>query len=488
VRGVIRTGKSSMLSHICDETIAAACGDLDRLRRLRALGLKSYMSVPLLARGRTLGALTFASAESGRQYTRGDLRFAEDVAERAALAVDNARAYDEARRANQLKDEFLGTLSHELRTPLNAIVGYARMLEAGVTAADKQQAALHVLNRNAVALTQIVEDVLDVSRIVSGRVRLDVQPVELADIVADALATARPAADAKGISMQATLDPHAGLVAGDADRLRQVAWNLLSNAVKFTPKGGHIDIRLERLHSRVELVVRDTGIGIPAAFIPHLFERFTQADGGFARDHGGLGLGLAISRHLVEMHGGTIAGESAGPGAGATFRIALPVMLGSRAANADRGIEPRAPAGVEKNAVPLEGLRVVAVDDEEDGLALLREILEFAGALVTTVRFPAAALEVIERARPDVLIADIGMPGMDGLELLSQVRRSADPEVRRVPAAALTAYARSEDRLTALRAGFQIHLAKPIDPAELIAAVRTLAGSRGRLSEPGVSP
>jgi signal transduction histidine kinase/CheY-like chemotaxis protein len=478
VQAVIRTGSSSMLSDISDDTIiAAARGNTDRVNLVRALGLTSYMCVPLRAHGRTLGALTFMSAESRRRYTQADLQFAENIAGRAALAVDNARAYEEARRANQLKDEFLATLSHELRTPLNAIVGYARMLETGVIAPDRRAAALKILDRNATTLTQIVEDVLDVSRIVLGKVRLDVRSVDLSTVLRDTVATMRLAADAKGISLKVAIAPRPGQVAGDPDRLRQVVWNLLSNAVKFTPGGGRIEVRLESGPSHVEVVVSDTGIGLEAAFIPHLFERFRQADGRLSREHGGLGLGLAISRYLVEMHGGTIAAESEGEGRGATFRVRLPVTLAVPSLPVEGGAMPSATETMAASTplARLDGVRVVAVDDEEDALGLLREVLETAGASVSAVQSPASALAVVERIRPDVLITDIGMPGMDGFELLAKIRQSAMPEVSRVPAAALTAYARSEDRLRALRAGFQIHLAKPIDPAELVAAVRMLA-------------
>ncbi len=481
VRTVMRTGKSSLLSDVSAGAIvprAGEHGDQESAVRVRELGLISYMCVPLLARHRRpLGALSFGATESGRRFREADLQFAENLAERVALAVDNARAYGEARRANQLKDEFLATLSHELRTPLNAIVGYARMLEAGVLVPDRQATALKILNRNAKALTQIVEDVLDVSRIVSGKVRLDVQPVDLSSLLTEAVATTRLAADAKGIAVAATIDPRAGLISGDPDRLRQVLWNLLSNAVKFTRRGGRIHAHLERVHSHVEVVVSDTGVGLSAAFLPHVFERFRQADSRFSREHGGLGLGLAISRHLVEMHGGTIVAESEGEGRGSTFRVRIPVMLGVRPSDVERILAPRVDeqtaAGPSNRR--LDGLRVVAVDDEEDALTLLRDILQAAGASVTTVRSPVAAPAIVEVARPDVLITDIGMKEMDGFKLLEEVRRSSVPDVSRVPAVALTAYARSEDRVMALRVGFQMHLAKPIDPDELIAAVRTLA-------------
>src|SRR5205823_1760931 len=278
-----------------------------------------YLCVPMIAAGRTIGALTLASSESGRRYTNDDVRFAEDVASRVAMAVENALAYADVRRANRLKDEFLATLSHELRTPLNAILGYARMLRAGMLTPDKYQRTFETIERNTFALTQMVEDILDVSRVVSGKMRLNMQPVELPIVLHEAVATIMPAAEAKHIRLETTMDPQIGPVSGDPDRLRQVVWNLLSNAVKFTPKHGRIQLRLERVNSSVEIVVSDTGIGIAPDFLPHIFEQFRQADSGSARQHGGLGLGLAIVRNLVELHGGTVYAASGGEEKGATI-------------------------------------------------------------------------------------------------------------------------------------------------------------------------
>jgi signal transduction histidine kinase/CheY-like chemotaxis protein len=437
------------------------------------------MCVPLLARRRTLGAITFVAAESGRHYGESDLRFAEDVASRAALAVENARAYDEARRANRLKDDFLATLSHELRTPLNAILGYARMLRSGVLTGTKHARGLEIVERSATSLTQIVDDVLDVSRIVSGKIRLNVQPVELPIIVNDAVATILPAADARRIAVHTTIDPDIGRVSGDPDRLQQVVWNLLTNAVKFTPPDGRVEVRVEVVESQAEIMVRDTGIGFPKAFAPHLFERFRQAHGGFDREHGGLGLGLAIAQQLVEMHGGTIEAASEGKDQGATFRVRLPLLAARVEPPDDRVAAFREPVRPSAGGVAdLDGLHVLAVDDDADALTLVREILEGAGARVTTSTSAPAALDVVAGEHPDVLIADLGMPLMDGFELIARVRQSSDAATREMPAAALTAYARPEDRARALRHGFQMHLAKPIDPATLIAAVAALGGPR----------
>jgi len=476
VANVVRTGRSVMVERVTEDMLVAAARSEQHLRDLRELNITSFMIVPLIARGRRLGALTFVSAESGRNYDAGDLRFAEDIAARAAMAVENARVYEEARRANRLKDDFLATLSHELRTPLNAILGYARMLRTGVMGRDKQIRALEVLERSALSLTQIVEDVLDVSRITSGKIRLNLQPVRLPAVVNDALATVLPAAEAKGIVLTTSFDPDVPLVRGDADRLQQVVWNLVSNAVKFTPSGGRVEVSVDAPNGNARIAVTDSGIGFMPEFAPHVFERFRQADSGFARTHGGLGLGLAIARHLVEMHGGTIEASSAGRDRGATFVVSLPIAHAAGAeVAAGHAIGRKAELFDAGALTGLASLRILAVDDDPDALGLVREILEAAGATVETAASAEAALDQLSRACPDAVIADLGMPMMDGFELISRIRRAPNAAVRAVPAIALTAYARSDDRIRALRHGFQMHLAKPIDPTELVGAVISLA-------------
>jgi len=344
---------------------------------------------------------------------------------------------------------------------------------------DKLSRAVETIDRNATTLTRMVEDILEVSRIVSGKMRLNVQPVELPLVVQEAIETIRPAADAKRIRLHSMIDPEVAPISGDPDRLRQIVWNLLSNAVKFTPKEGQVQIRLERVNSSVELTVSDTGVGIEAEFLPHIFDRFRQADSGITREHPGLGLGLAIARDLVEMHGGSIYASSTGRGTGATFRVRLPVRIVHESEHDEKRVHPRHESPLSPRQLPdLGGIHVLAVDDEPDALKLLAEILEAGGAQVTTARSGAAALEKLAAAEPDVLVADLGMPLMDGFELIQRLRQSDHPTWRDLPAAALTAYARSEDRAKTLQAGFEMHLAKPIDPVELASAVKALARRR----------
>jgi PAS domain S-box-containing protein len=443
--------------------------------------VRSYLGVSVkAASGEVLGGLFFGHSRAG-VFTEQHEQIAAGIAAWASVALENARLYREAREADRLKDEFLAVLSHELRTPLNAIVGYARLLRGGILSGEKATRGMETLERNATALTQIVEDVLDVSRIVSGKIRLDVQPVELPLVVHNAVSTVQPAADAKGVRIQSVVDPRVGPVMGDPDRLQQVVWNILSNAVKFTPKNGRIQIRVERVNSHIEIVVSDTGIGIRPDFLPLVFERFRQADSGLTRQISGLGLGLSIVRHIVEMHGGSVHAESEGEGKGATFRVSIPVMI---VRDRSQG-EPREHPRTEKLA-PLKGLgnlagvRVLAVDDEADALGLLRVVLEAAGAEVITMASAREALRRIGDIKPHVMVVDLGMPQMDGFEFIARIRALTDSDLRDIPAAALTAFARSEDRTKALERGFEMHLAKPVDPGELVASVATLVRRRPR--------
>jgi PAS domain S-box-containing protein len=421
-------------------------------------------------------SLTVSPVINDQGVVIGASKIARDITERVRGDEERRRLLEMARAANRLKDEFLATLSHELRTPLNAIAGYARLMQARLLDPDKQRQAVDTIVRNASSLTHMIEDVLDVSRIVSGKLRMNVQPVEMSSIIREAVETAQPAADAKNIRLDVILDPRGTLVSGDPDRLRQVLWNLCSNAIKFSNKGGRVQVRLERVNSHIEVTVTDNGIGISSEFLPHLFERFSQADAGTGRRHGGLGLGLAICRYLVELQGGRISAHSGGPGQGSTFRIDLPVR--SVHPNVDDEVRhhPETPSPSNEPRIPeLNGIRILVVDDDQDSLALSREILEATGATVITADSGQDALEKLHRNRVNVLIADLGMPTMDGFALIAQIRDSADLAIREIPAAALTAFARSEDRVRAMRSGFEVHLSKPIAPAELMAAVAALA-------------
>ena len=406
-----------------------------------------------------------------------DLKRAQAAREQVLEAERAART--EAERVGRMKDEFLATLSHELRTPLNAILGWSQILGHGSTDAEDVRQGIAVIERNARAQAQLIEDLLDMSRIVSGNIRLDVQRVSLPDVIEAAMDTVRPAAELKRVRLVKVLDPIAGPVAGDPHRLQQVVWNLLSNAVKFTPPGGKVEILLERVNSHLELSVSDTGQGIRPEFMPHVFERFQQADGGTTRKHGGLGLGLAITKQLVELHGGSVRAKSPGEGQGATFTVHLPLTilkqpdeLRVRRRHPTAGDAPARKHERQK----LTGVRVLVVDDEPDARELVRRVLVECEAEVTVAGSAKEALAVFEEARPDLVVSDIGMPDVDGYDLIRAVRVLGTRRGGRVPAVALTAFARSEDRARALRAGYQAHVAKPVDPDELVATVAALAG------------
>ena len=372
------------------------------------LPVRSYLAVPVKGRtGDVIGGLFFGHPDVGR-FTEHQERLAVGIASWASVALENARLFESVQESSRIKDDFLATLSHELRTPLNAILGYARLLRSGIIAPEKRDKAIETIDRNATSLTQIVEDVLDISRIVSGKVRLNVQPVEFPDLVRRAVDSIMPAADAKGVRIEMVLDPEAP-ISGDPERLQQVMWNLLSNAVKFTNRGGKVQVRLERVHSHVEVTVSDTGIGISPDFLPHVFERFRQGDAGISRQRGGLGLGLSIARQLTEMHGGTIDVSSGGVNQGATFRVKIPVMIVHAVREDVPRVHPRAAATGRRIAIPnLRDIRVLAVDDEADALALVCEVLHAAGASVRTACSADEALKCLEADLPDVLVADLG--------------------------------------------------------------------------------
>ena len=445
-------------------------------------GFHAALAFPVLLEGHVLGVMEFFSRQV-RQPEADVLQMMDAIGaqvgqfyERKRAEEEVREAYEEARAANRAKDEFLATLSHELRTPLSAIVGWTHMLRTGQLDSGTAARAIETIDRNARVQTQLISDILDVSRIVSGKLHLEVRPLELASTIAAALDTVRPSADAKGVVLVSSLEPAGMPVSGDPDRLQQVVWNLLANAIKFTPRGGRVELRLRRANTHAEVVVEDTGPGIPRAFLPHVFERFRQADGSSTRAHGGLGLGLAIVRHLVEAHGGTVRAENAAEGTGSVFTVRLPIMGHEPpmlAAPAD------APALTLQRSQDLEGLRVLVVDDEADTRDMVCAILKSQGAQVEVASSAAAALAALPDARPHILVSDVEMPGQDGYELIRQVRLLPGEAGGKVPAAALTAYARPEDRMRALMAGFQIHVPKPVQPAELVAVVASLAGRTG---------
>lgn len=482
VPNVLRTGVAELYPTITDELVTAGVTDAEHRRVTLGLGLCSAMIVPLGARGKTVGAMTFVWAESGHHYTNEDLAFAEELARRCGVAVENARLYaaeQQARNnadiANRAKDEFLAMVSHELRTPLNAIMGWAKMMSSAALDETKRARAIETIDRNAVAMAQLIEDLLDISRIISGKMRLEVQPVDLSRVVEAAIESVRPAADAKEIGVAATLDTSACSLMGDPTRLQQVVWNLLSNAVKFTPRAGTIGVVVRREASSVEVSVSDTGRGIDPRFLPHVFDPFRQEDTSRTHSRSGLGLGLAITRQLVELHGGRIEARSDGEGRGATFLVHLPVAVVTR---------PLVPRSADRRQIRLEssferpnqlrGVRVLVVDDEDDARELVQTVLEDCGCRVTTAASVADAMTALATDMPDLLVSDIGMPHQDGYELIRQVRALPAASGGSLPAAALTAYARAEDRRRVLHAGYSMHIPKPVEPAELVAVVMSL--------------
>lgn len=401
-----------------------------------------------------------------------DRKQAESEREQLLKREQEARA--EAEAANRMKDEFLATLSHELRTPLNAMLGWTQLLRTRKFNEATTARALETIDRNTKSLQQLIEDVLDVSRIITGKLRLNICPVEIVPIIEAAIETVLPAAEAKNIQIDLGLDASVGAILGDANRLQQVFWNLLSNAVKFTPKGGRVEVRLDRINSRIQVRVSDTGQGIAPEFIPYVFDRFRQADSSSTRSHGGLGLGLAIVRHLVELHGGTVRAESQGEGKGATFIVDLPIRAVRIQASEPEQLQPQVTSEPQLCALSLEGLRVLVVDDEADARELLTTILTQYGAEVTSVATAGEAIESIEKSQLDVLVSDIGMPGEDGYTLIRKIRALDPNQGGKIPAVALTAYAGVQDQRQTLSAGFQVHLPKPVNPSQLATVLGNL--------------
>ncbi len=444
-----------VLSGLNDETTAVECVNAGAQDYL----IKGDVTSQLLIR-----SLRYAVA-------RGSLE-----RERSQLLDRERSARSQAETANRAKDEFLAMVSHELRTPLSAMVGWARMLRSGKLDQITAERGMEAIERNARAQTKLIEDLLDISRITTGKLRLKTRPLELHPVINETVEAMRPAAQAKEISVQAELDETAGWISGDPDRLQQIIWNLLSNSIKFTPNGGRIDVKLRRVGSLVEITVSDTGQGISPEFLPYVFERFRQADGSVTRKHAGLGLGLSIVRYLVEHHGGVIDVESAGEGKGATFRLMFPMLVEYRGISEVAAADSSPHHEVTSVKEPcLQGLRILVVDDQADFRDVVTEILLQAKAEVLTVASSAEALEALELWDPDVMLADIEMPGEDGYSLLRKVRALDPKHGGLIPAVALTAYGRPEDRARALEASYQVYLSKPVDPHELKVVIASVA-------------
>jgi len=446
---------------------------------------RSYLAAPVRSRlGVLLGGLFFAHPDASF-FRERDERLVGGLAAHAAIALDNALLYREAQEArasaeaaNGLKDAFLATLSHELRTPLTAISGWAHLLQRGKLSPEETTRAIETIIRNAGAQAQIIDELLDVSRIITGKLQLDLQPLDIGAVVEAAIVTVTPAANAKGIHIQFIQNPAGTCVMGDSERLQQVFWNLLSNAIKFTPRAGRVRVGIECVGSTVEIVVSDSGVGIDPRFMPRVFDRFTQDDSSSTRRASGLGLGLSIARQLVELHGGSMVAQSPGLGQGSTFTARFP-RSAIAAEPSDSRVYSRAERMVRLEDGPdLAGIRVLVAEDDDDARGLIEKVLETQGATVVAVSSAREALDLLLEGRFEVLVSDIEMPGTDGYQLIRELRLRSPQQGGSVPAAALTAYARTEDRMRALRAGFQLHLAKPVQPSELVTVVASLAARR----------
>lgn len=480
---------AAVVRDVIEHRIAFSTDDVASDGRVaRIPGARGFAAIPLVVRDEAIGALAVLT----RQPVSDDASTLATVADLLALGIERARAgaerarllereraaRGEAEAANRSKDEFLAMVSHELRTPLNAITGWAAMLLQGKLDEARTRRAIETIERNARAQAQLIDDLLDISRIISGKLRLTAGKVDVASVAEMALESVRLAADAKGVTLETSIDDAAGAITGDSDRVQQIIWNLLTNAIKFTPKGGRVTLRVVRSAETLTIEVADTGQGIDEAFLPYVFERFKQADGSPTRAKGGLGLGLAIVRHLIELHGGQIEARSEGAGKGATFVVSLPLQAPIRAHSGTTVAPSFDPKRDLLRPREVEGLRVLVVDDEPDARELLKTVLESCRVDVTTAASAAEGFEQLKSLRPDVVLSDIGMPGEDGLSFIRRVRALPREDGGRVPAVALTAYARLEDRTRALLAGFNGHMAKPVEPNELLAMLSSLAATR----------
>jgi signal transduction histidine kinase/ActR/RegA family two-component response regulator len=449
---------------------------------------QSSLVVPMTVMGRAVGTIEVQSY-ARTAYKEEHVTAMRMAANLTAVAIENVRLLEResnaraaAEESNRLKDEFLATVSHELRTPLTAILGWSRMLEAGGLDESVAARAIETIRRNAKTQSQIIDDILDVSRIITGNLYLDLQPIELAPVIEAAINVVRPTAEAKGIQIETEFDAQPAMVSGDSNRLQQVVWNLLSNAVKFTPSGGWVRVAVQHADSCIEIKVADNGQGIGPDFLPFVFDRFRQADSTTTRQHGGLGLGLAIARHLVEIHGGTVLAESAGEHEGATFTVRLPAVSSVMTRPRDDSLQfemfAECPAA-------LAGLHILLIDDDGDTLEMVAAALTSRDAKVTAALSADEAIARIKESRPDVIVSDIAMPGEDGYALLVRIRALDSDHARLIPAIAITAYAREEDRQRALSSGFQDYLTKPVELAQLISIISNLVGRNQDLDRDG---
>jgi PAS domain S-box-containing protein len=480
VSRVIESGRTFCRNHISAGLVEASTEDERHLELVRELNFRSFISAPLIAHGTILGALTLIRRDDEAEYDDKDVEMAEELAHRTAIALTNARLYEEAERASRLKDEFLATLSHELRTPMTSILGWSRMLEVGGLDRDSRIEAIQSIRRGAQMQAQLIDDLLDISRITHGKLRVEAEQVDLEPILRAAIATIETAARAKKIDIRLEIDAESRTVYGDPSRLQQVFWNLLSNAVKFTPKEGWVRVVLDETRSMARIRVTDSGEGIAQDDLPLLFERFRQLDSSSTRGYGGLGLGLSIVRHIVELHGGEVDASSEGRGRGATFTVLLPF-----AAVLQKTEEPLLERSIDEVALgeelpSLEGLRILVVDDDPEARRMISAVLERAGAEVFAAPTVRAAFDVLDRETPDVVISDIAMPGEDGYRLIQKLRLTEAGRGSRPATLALTAFAGAEERRKILAAGFDRYQLKPVDPVELAEIVRSLGEARSQ--------